>query len=63
MAVMETALFVLLDDPFEKLRLTLGITLLAALIGNIKKGRWSSTMYAVPRTLISFSFWAITCGF
>ena len=39
MAVVGTALFVLLDAPFEKLRLTLGITLLAALIENIKKGR------------------------
>ena len=51
MAVVWTALFVLLDAPFEKLRLTFGITLLAALIENIKKGRWSSATYAVPKSL------------
>ena len=55
MAVVGTALFVLLDAPLEKLRLTLGITLLAALIENIKKGRWSSTTYAVPKSLKSFA--------
>ena len=63
MAVVWIALFVLLYATFENLRLTIEITLLVALIENIKKGRCSCTTYAVPKSLKSFSFWATTPGF